>query len=166
MANLEDWLMLDREMLRTSHRPPRIMTMFIGESPPNNGTFFYCGETALKLYMAKAFGVSSRKFLEHFKTSGCYLDDLVYLPVDHLSWRERKARCIEMIPDLAARLQLDRPLAIVSIMKSIAPYVSEAMRQAGSVTPHFTVPFPGQSWQSIFLEEMRHILPQLPMIRE
>src|SRR6516164_6725112 len=125
MANFEDWLMLDREMLRVSYRPQRIMTMFIGESPPNNGTFFYRGETALRHYMAEAFGVSSREFLEHFKISGCYLDDLVFLPVDHLSPRERKARCMEMIPNLAARFQLDRPLAVVSIMKSVAPYVSE-----------------------------------------
>jgi len=162
-SDLEHGLMLDRERLRQSWRPTQITTLFVGESPPNNGAFFYRGDTALKRYMAEAFGVGSSEFLDHFKASGCYLDDLVLLPVDHLSLRERKARCAAMVLDLAGRIQLVRPLAIVSLMKSVAPYVNAAMQQAGSTVPHFTVPFPGQSWQRRFLEEMRRILPQLPM---
>jgi hypothetical protein len=42
------------DTLRASYRPERITTLFVGESPPINGTFFYDGDNSMVNYMQKA----------------------------------------------------------------------------------------------------------------
>jgi hypothetical protein len=44
----------DTEAIRERYRPKRIMTLFVGESAPSSGKFFYRGNTALKRNMETA----------------------------------------------------------------------------------------------------------------
>jgi hypothetical protein len=73
------------------------MTLFVGESAPDSGAFFYYGNTALSRHMdaaMKAAGlVGNGDFLERFKAYGWYLDDLVLTPVNHLPKSQRKREC-------------------------------------------------------------------------
>ena len=45
---------MEIEAVRASFRPTPILTLFVGESPPKRGKFFYCGKTALATHMGKA----------------------------------------------------------------------------------------------------------------
>jgi len=45
----------DYKALRLSYKPPQIKVLYVGESRPQNGTFFYLGNSIL--YKAIADGV-------------------------------------------------------------------------------------------------------------
>ena len=54
------------ELVRQQYRPARILTLFVGESAPHSGKFFYLGNTALKRHMQEA--IEGR--LRHFPIDG------------------------------------------------------------------------------------------------
>jgi hypothetical protein len=95
------------ENVRIRYRPERIKTLFVGESAPHGGTFFYYGNGELYRQMRRAvertFG-ESNDFLKTFKSYGWYLDDLVLEPVNRLSKQERKLKCLDSRKSLADRI--------------------------------------------------------------
>jgi hypothetical protein len=154
------------EAVREQYRPERILTLFVGESAPHSGNFFYLGNTALKRHMQKAMEAAglggSGDFLERFKGHGWYLDDLVLTPVNKRTKRERKAAWLGARKSLAERIARYRPDAIVPLLLSIKDVVQDAAREAGSTAPCYPVPFAGNGQQPRFREEMARILPTLP----
>ncbi len=75
-------------------RAADVRLMFVGESPPANGEFFYRGGTRMTAYTRRAFEhafslpfESDREFLDFFRSSGCWLDsattDRSYSSVPH-----------------------------------------------------------------------------------
>src|SRR5229473_291781 len=68
------------EATRARFRPERITTLFVGESAPDSGDFFYYGNNAMLGHMQRvvdnALGESGDDFLTRFKAYGWYLDDL------------------------------------------------------------------------------------------
>jgi hypothetical protein len=114
-----------------------------------------------------ALGVGSGEFLDRFKASGWFLDDLVLTPVNNLkNPAERSAKCLAAQPSLAERIRAYQPLAIVSIMRGIGDIVNEAAVAAGSDAPRFVVPFHGNGQQRRFLDAMARIVPALPRAGE
>ena len=141
------------EVLRASFRPATITTLFVGESAPHNGTFFYDGNNAMLRYMSRATASvlgSGDDFLQRFKAAGWYLDDLVLTPVNHLTKPERELLCLGARSSLAERIALYQPQAIVSLLKSIHSIIEAAAREAGITAPLYSVPFPGMGQQSRF----------------
>jgi hypothetical protein len=85
------------ERIRKRYRPERIITLFVGESAPESGKFFYSGTTPILIHMQTAVEAALGKngdFLQRFKAYGWYLDDLVLNPVDKLPKSQREALCI------------------------------------------------------------------------
>ena len=140
------------ETVRASYRPKPILTLFVGESAPNSGEFFYYGNTALTGYMSKAMEAAGLggdgDFLERFKAYGWYLDDLVLTPVNQLEGRsQRKKECRGAQTSMAARIKEYQPRAIVSLLLSIRYIVEAAAIDAGSNAWLFAVPFAGKGQQ-------------------
>jgi hypothetical protein len=159
------------EVTRARFRPNRIMTLFVGESAPASGDFFYSsGNTAMLQHMRSAVEDAlgqGGNFLERFKAYGWYLDDLVLTPVNDLTKpSERKAKCLEAQNSLASRIAEYQPHAIVSLLLSIQKIVGAAADKAGSEATRFAVPFPGMGHQWRFRAEMGRIIPQLPRLSE
>jgi hypothetical protein len=153
------------ETVRARYRPDRITTLFVGESAPHSGDFFYRGDNAMLSHMRCAVETALGKtddFLKTFKAYGWYLDDLVLTPVNHLTKSERLAKCREAQQSLADRLADYRPEAIVSLLMLIEPFVTAAAIEAGSNAPRYVVPFPGMGHQGHFKTEMARIIPNLP----
>lgn len=151
------------DKLRDDFRPERITTLFVGESPPTGGTFFYLANSILFRSMHEAFSKPA-EFLLEFQNMGFFLDDLVLHPIDKQERKERERSRLEAIPHLAARLIAHSPAAVVAIMRAIEPCVSEAMRQAGLVhVPLYVTAFPGRYHRRTFLAEMSEIVPKLPV---
>jgi hypothetical protein len=157
------------EAARVRFRPDRITTLFVGESAPASGEFFYYGNSAMVRHMQRAveqaLGESS-DFLKRFKAYGWYLDDLVLTPVNQLTKSQRKAKCLDAQNSLADRIAEYRPLAIVSLLLSIKNVVDAAAIRAGSNACRFAVPFPGMGQQTRFQTAMASIIPKLPRLIE
>jgi hypothetical protein len=151
-----------QENLRRTYRPDRITTLFVGESAPHGGRFFYDQNSGLFREMRKAFK-GDDTFLDDFKRNGFYLDDLALEPVNHLVNRDRISRLNQSIASFAKRLKNYRPEAIVILLMSIRPMVMKAISEAGlSYTPYWT-PYPGFGNQPRFHKAMNQIIPNLPV---
>src|SRR5688500_3174792 len=110
------------EELRRRYRPEVISVLFVGESAPAGGTFFYDEENPSKLrrvteaVMRKELaGRIGPDFLDSFTTLGCYLDDLCLEPVNQLPEPARTEACRACEPDLAERLKVSAPRVLVAI---------------------------------------------------
>ena len=150
------------ENLRQSYRPAHITTLFVGESAPHGGTFFYNQNSGLYREIRKAFR-GKEAFLEDFKSYGFYLDDLVLEPVNHLAARDRITRCRESISSFAKRLTRYKPEAVVILLMSIKPMVLRAIEEAGLSYEPFCTPYPGFGNQLRFHTAMTGIIPNLPL---
>ncbi len=163
--------MCDLEIIRKDFKPDRITTLFVGESPPHGGTFFYDLTNLSKLFCAvrKAFEAAQGKnfknegtFLDYFKECGFYLDDLVHEPINHLVRQPRREKRKKGIPCLSGRIQEYKPERIVIVMCAIEDQVREAMRLAGFTGKWDCVAFPANGNQKRFHLKMQEIIPKLP----
>ena len=134
---------MDTEALRDRYRPTDVRVLFVGESPPAGGTFFYAANSNLYYATKDAFetGVpdllSDADFLDDFEALGCFLDDLCLEPVNHLKGTaeleaQREAERKRGEEPLAERIRTDDPQAVVIVMKGIAANVRSAMVTANA----------------------------------
>ncbi len=154
--------MNELEELRKSFRPVRITTLFVGESAPDSGRFFYSGNSSLFHAMRSAFG-GRAAFLEEFMEKGFYLDDLVLTPINKLEKRERLGLRWASIDELAKRLLDYKPKAVVVVMRAIRPMVQEAMHKAGISYEPFCAPHPAFGNWTRFQNAMAEIIGNLPV---
>lgn len=154
-----------RERLRRRYRPAEVRLLFIGESPPASGRFFYQRDSGLYRAFRDAFlgadpSITEDGFLASFQGSGCYLIDTCVDPVDHLDPRSRRAACLAAEPSLARQIRSLQPASIVTLLKSIRDNVRRAAADAGWSGPILEVPYPGRwaTHRKIFLEALT---PQL-----
>jgi hypothetical protein len=106
---------------------------------------------------------ASNNFLDSFKAYGWYLDDLVLIPVNHLTKSECKAKWLCAQNSLADRIAEHQPLAIVSLLLGMQHIIVDAAATAaGSRAPRFAVAFPGMGQQARFRSDMARIIPMLP----
>jgi hypothetical protein len=153
MSNLEE--------LRKSFRPRRVTTLFVGESAPQSGKFFYSGNSSLFYAMQRAFG-GKETFLEDFKKNGFYLDDLASVPINKLESRERSMLRWKSVTSFADRLKDYKPEAIVIVMRAIKPMVLEAMRKARLSYEPYCTPHPAFGNWTRFHTAMTEIIYTLP----
>lgn len=143
------------EELRSRYKPAIVRVLFVGESPPAGGTFFYAGNSKLFFATKRAFDqlpgdLLEGDFRDAFRSLGCYLDDLCLRPVNHLKLtipeqrRERLAERRAGEAALAERMRVLNPAAIILAMSGIEENVRRAAA-AGLVDRLVAVlPFPGR----------------------
>lgn len=158
------------EALRKDFRPKRIKVLFVGESPPANGTFFYQADSTLYRYTQEAFaavfgeGVCGEgdAFLRFYQARGCYLEDLCSEPVNKLPLAKRRRAWEAGVAPFAKRLADFQPKVIVVVMVKIQKHVMEAARQAGPAPRCvWVLPFPTQGHQGEYVEQLKWILSKL-----
>ena len=155
---------MDTEALRKSYKPIQIKLLFVGESPPASGKFFY-RKGSMTTYTSKAFErvfdtvfSDTRSFLNFFRLSGCYLEDICLEPVDKMTPKERTMALKDAVDFFSNRIKGFRPEAIVIVLKRIESHVKEALRKAKITCPIYTLPFPGFGHQSNYIRELCNIL--------
>lgn len=149
----------DYEQLREFYKPKEIRVLFIGESRPYSGKFFYREDSILYNAIYTAFGCPN-DFLELFKNQGFYLEDLIPYPVNQLrkTEQQKKKRECERIKHrehLADRLHIYRPDYIIIVMKDIKKHIIWAMQSARLSVPYYTLPFP---WNEHYFAQFVQIL--------
>jgi len=144
--------MTANERLRRRYRPDDVRVLFVGESPPAGGTFFYRANSKLFDATREAFEAAMPRlrreddFRVAFQRLGCYLDDLCLVPVNHLEMRDPK-RLAERelgVAPLARRMKKLDPDLVCVVMKDINGDIARARRRAGLDVDHEALPFPGR----------------------
>ena len=163
----DDSVRKNRESLRESYRPDKVRVLFVGESPPKSGEFFY-GPRFSRLFRAtrQAFTCAfdrtfhdEEEFLCAFKASGCFLEDLCQEPINEGFGRVKDPRRIrkreECVSRVSGRFEGTNPGAIVYVGVESSKQAKIAAKQA-QLNPHdvCTVPFPAQSNQPRYVEEL------------
>jgi hypothetical protein len=145
-----------RERLRSQFRPASVRVLFVGESPPAGGSFFYAADSELYRATRDAFESAlprlrtADSFLNAFAESGCYLVDLCLDPVNQLidradgSWSKRVRARRRGEARLAATLADMRPAYVIVVLKGIAANVNRAAALAGVSTECYTVTYPSR----------------------
>lgn len=124
----------DNEQIRDRYRPPVVKLLFVGESPPAGGNFFYKGDpltSHVQMAFERALEVKFdgyESFFQYFRALGCFLDDLSRIPVNSLPDPEREDALKECMPAFSHRLKLFNPRAIIVTPMKIECYVEEAKR--------------------------------------
>jgi hypothetical protein len=154
-----------RERIRRRYRPDPVQILFIGESPPASGRFFYKADSGLYRAIRRTFlnafpNVENTDFLAAFCDLGCYLVDLCGTPVDRLPTKQRIQVCNKGEIRLARTIMHLRPKVIVTIVRSIAENVRRAKESAGWEGLYLELPYPGR-WQSHRIEFSKVLTPLL-----
>lgn len=156
---------LARERLRRRYRPNRVRILFVGESPPTSGRFFYQADSGLyravrDTFLAALPYLEKNEFLDSFRSLGCYLVDLCGEPVDKMASHAR--RCARRAGEvrLARTIRALRPKIIVTVVRSIRANVKRAREQAGWSGPHIELPYPGR-WYRHRMRFHRQLVPLL-----
>jgi hypothetical protein len=150
-----------REDLRRRYRPAQVRLLFVGESPPASGRFFYNRDSGLYRAILQAFqqddpSISTQTFLKVFQTTGCYLIDLCAEPVDRMDTAARKQACRLGEPSLVRSLTELKPQVIITVVRSIEANVIRAGRKAGWSGTFLHLPYPGR-WvrsKAVFVEDL------------
>lgn len=167
-ADKDDLILMARpEQLRSRYKPDEVRVLFVGESPPAGGTFFYAANSNLYLATEEGFlgampRLRDRPFLKSFQSLGCYLDDLCLVPVNKLPKREKREKRKEGELALARRMKRLSPRAIVVVVLGIVPNVRRAASQAGLAdVPIHGLPFPGQWHRQRYVDELSELVRRL-----
>jgi hypothetical protein len=141
------------ERLRRAYRPARVRLLFIGESPPASGRFFYRGDSGLYRAMRDAFrtvdpSIPEEDFLRAFQAWGCYLVDLCREPVDRLDVQSRRAACKAGEASLVRAMVRLRPDGIATLVRSIEGNVARAALRAHWQGPVLHLPYPGRWYRN------------------
>jgi hypothetical protein len=144
--------------------------LFIGESPPASGRFFYNRDSGLYRAVRDAFhlldnSITDENFLAVFQQAGCYLVDACHDPVDQLKLVDRRKACLAGEALLSRRIRALQPEIIVSLVRSIGKNVERAALRASWRGTLLSVPYPGRWIQhrKVFLEVL---VPHLKALLE
>ena len=159
--------------LRVKYQPATIKLIFILESPPTSGNFFYepSGKVTEPLFsaMMKIIGhkaSSKEDGLAAFASKGFFLVDATYRPVNQIkNQKKRNQAILSDLPDLILDVkgiiesQQDE-ISIVLVKANICRLLEERLMAMGmNVINHNTViPFPSHGHQKRFHENMREVL--------
>jgi hypothetical protein len=157
--------MIARERLRKHYRPDRVRILFVGESPPASGRFFYQADSglyhAVKETFLRAFpSLGNAEFLDSFCSLGCYLVDLCGEPVDNMTEDARRRAWRRGETRLAQKIRTLRPQTIVTVVRSIRTNVGRARERAGGSGNHVVLPYPGR-WHRHRTKFRRLLVPFL-----
>jgi len=161
--------MVYREEERKRHRPPGVRVLFIGESPPANGTFFCRGDSNLWRYTHEAFRSiygadfdQDNGFCEFFMSIGCYPEDLCLDPLNRLADEERRRICEASVDSLAERISPLSPEGVVCVKASIVRQVESAMAKAGlQAVPLHKLPFPSCGHHQEYVRALTTLIEEL-----
>lgn len=151
------------EKLRNNYRPHLIEVLFVGESRPQSGTFFYQGNSILYRETEKAFNeyFGDNIFnLDSFKNWNYWLYDICESPVNGLPDKERNAEIMRNIPRLEKFIESVNPKYIVVCKKGMVTKAildSKIMNKYHKGKTIFFLPFPSNGRQGEYRKGLINI---------
>jgi len=161
----------EQEKARLNFKPKNIRFLFIGESMPSGGTFFYFENSNLYNYTKEAFlknfNWPNKEFLKYFMSNGFYLDDLCQEPINQLSESDKRKARKAYEQSLAIRIKEYNPLNVLSTPKSIHKNVISAINLSGLRIENYSLPFPAMGNQYKYVLKLDNLLKDVinPMFK-
>jgi hypothetical protein len=158
--------------LRAPYLPEDPKIIFVLESPPKSGLYFYnpkgrVSEPLFGAMMKDIIGIKPRskdEGLREFANRGFLLIDATYTPVnqDHLSLQERNKRILGDLPVLIAELHgyVGPDTGIVLVKANICTLLEPILtvHSFPILNRGRTIPFPSTGQQNRFREAVRQVL--------
>lgn len=156
---------MDCETIRNNYKPHTVRILFIGESCPQGGTFFYKGDSNLYKHTKQAFEQANIDFsLDQFKEYECWLYDVCDVPVNGLQHHERREHIILGLPRLLATVKELSPKYIIVVKKGdMREIIFKNVCTHGFVDQEtiFNVPFPACGRQTEYKNELSAIIKKI-----
>ena len=156
------------ERARVKYKPKNVKILFVGESRPNSGKFFYLDDTNLYNYTKKAFeqlGDIKNFSREKFRDLGCYLYDVCDVPVNkEFTKAQRRELLIAGLPRLDKTINELEPDYIIVVKKSdMKKVVYEHICQKNYTDNKtaFNLPFPNCGQQNEYVYQLFKILERI-----
>ncbi len=154
---------LTYEEARMEYKPRRIRALFIGESRPIGGTFFFNENSNLYKATKIAFEQASSAYFncDKFRQYECWLYDVCEVPVNDLSSSERRRLIKEGIPALKNTIKELNPEFVFVIKKGdfgniIYPQIL-ALGFLDGITSCL-LPFPLYQYRKQYIDELASML--------
>ena len=176
IASASRFTIEDYAQAREKYQPHKIKILFVAESPPSSGGYFYFSETIGKDHLfretMKALdlwpvsrplrrGVDKRPLLERFRSNGFFLIDTCELPVDKLSTTERMTAVRRGAVGLASRVRRLNPAHIILVKNTVFRPVCQALEREGlgrRILNKTSLPFPSHGNQKKFRNNLRQMI--------
>jgi hypothetical protein len=155
---------------RGRYLPERRKIVFVLESPPISGLYFYkpegsVSEPLFRAMMKDVLGIKPRtkeEGLGEFAARGFLLIDATYTPVNHLSGRARDAAILDDLPSLVEDLSkyAEPETSVVLVKANVCDLLEEKLTRFGfAVLNRGTrIPFPSTGQQNKFRDAVRRVL--------
>jgi len=169
--------LIDRySVARNKYKPRRVNILFIAESPPSSGGYFYSEKTIGKDHLfretmkALEFWPSGRpmrkdcdkrSMLSEFRSLGFFLIDTCEFPVDKLPPRERRISTIRGAMTLPGRVGALCPDRILIVKKTVFKPAIQALSKTGfarRVLNTEPLPFPSHGNQKKYRTMLRRLV--------
>jgi len=156
-------LTLSYDEARENYRPAKIRCLFIGESRPAGGTFFFNENSNLYYATKEAFELASgsRFDCKVFKELGCWLYDVCDVPVNNLGRSERRECIRQGIPGLIDFLHDNNPEFVFVVKKTdLGEIVYPLLKNLGYIDGQTSrlLPFPLYKGRAQYISEMTDML--------
>jgi hypothetical protein len=145
----------------------KVEVVFIAESPPVTGAYFYFLEKppgSLFRETMKALqidGNDKREKLIKFQWRGFFMLDVTYKPINNLKGKARMSAVKSELPRLVEDVRELQPNGIVIIKKPLFEPVKTALAAAGlgdRILHDAPIPFPGSGRQKEFREAIVRLM--------
>jgi hypothetical protein len=156
--------------LRNTYLPQELKLIFILESPPASGKYFYdeTGRTSEPLFneLMKALNygpIDKKDGLSFFKSGGYFLIDSTYKPVNKLKGKERDNTILEGFNELLSDLEVinpDKSTPIIIVKANVCRLLETKLLSNGFkvLNKGKAIPFPSTGQQKRFQTEISGVL--------
>ena len=156
--------------LRNKYVPKNLKIVFVLESPPASGKYFYdkngsVGEPLFSAMMKllEFEPQDKREGLKYFAESGYFLVDATYEPVNTLKGKNRKDKILENYPNLFADLRkfcVSKQIKVILVKANICRLLEPRLFSDGFNVQNqgVIVPFPSNGWQNKFRIAVQEVM--------
>ena len=155
------------ETARANYKPEgRVKFLFVGESRPKSGQFFYIDNTQLYSQTKETFELLIQDFSrKKFQELGCWLYDVCLEPINQYNEKDPEERAIKQkiirkyIPQLKRTIEKLNPEYIIVVKKGLfgKEVFPEILSMANNIRA-FNLPFPNCGNQKKYREQLFNIL--------
>jgi hypothetical protein len=156
--------------MREAYRPERINAIFVLESPPKSGKYFYnpdgaVGEQLFRAMMKfiKVEPPTKQDGLRAFKDQGFIVVDASYAPVNDFKGKAGDEAILREYDSLPRDLDLLNPnkdVPLILVKANVYKLLGKHLREAGFrvINNDIKIPFPGSGRQKEFIDKLAAVV--------
>lgn len=164
---------IEYKKIRDAYKPSRVKVIFVLESPPANGTYFYStdngeGSSLYRCMMRFVLNLQSLPAtksdgLRMFQKSGYFIIDSTYAPINDMNQKLRDMEILSNYNNLVSDLKniiVKNKVSIVLIKANVCGLLEKRLLKDGFnvINDGLVIPFPGSGQQTSFCEKINRLI--------